>query len=73
MSHGVMPAEVGYVTHMGDQGSGRQYFVKAPDGYMLDCGDDPDRAHAVALAINQTRELGKAWPDRGVLAGAHKP
>ncbi len=39
-----------------EQGAGTQYFVRCPDQYLVECGNNRDRAAAIAVAIN-------AWLD----------
>lgn len=42
------PSMVGHIERHCDLGPGRFYFVRLPDGHLLDCGADCFRAYALS-------------------------
>lgn len=60
-------AEVCEITHVTDCGPGPQYFVRLPDGYLIECGIDKKRAGFVADCINLPLKWSNTYPPIGVI------
>lgn len=61
-------AETCELDRVTDQGAGKEYFVRLPDGYLLPCGSwlgADKRAKAIADLVNVVMRWEGSWPPAG--------
>jgi len=65
-------AEVCEVDRVTDVGPGHQYYVRLPDGSLVDCGIDKDRAKFIRDAVNVVMKWSSLYPPCGVIESVVK-
>jgi hypothetical protein len=60
-------AETCYVDRVTEQGAGREFFARLPDGYLINCGPDKARAEFLVASANVALKWAYEFPPVGVI------